>query len=151
MEFDWDAANVAHIARHGITPEECEEAYWNAPDGDRGAGKEARTPQAVPGGDQRGHAADVRDRRTQGQDPVRHRAPDAHETTGDLPGGRNDASQDQDSGVPIGKGRSRVVGRASGGRYGAVPEGEEGREDQAAARDPRGYQIHDDPAADRRY
>ena len=26
MEFDWDAANVAHIARHGITPKECEEA-----------------------------------------------------------------------------------------------------------------------------
>jgi uncharacterized DUF497 family protein len=31
MEFDWDAANVAHIARHGIAPEECEEAYWNGP------------------------------------------------------------------------------------------------------------------------
>jgi hypothetical protein len=31
MEFDWDAANVEHIARHGITPEECEEAYWNGP------------------------------------------------------------------------------------------------------------------------
>src|ERR1035437_3747438 len=87
MEFDLDAGNVAHIARHGITPEECEEAYWNAPDGDRGPGTEARAQQAVPGGDQRGQAADVRDRRTQGQDPVRHRAPDAHETTADLPGG----------------------------------------------------------------
>jgi len=31
MDFDWDAANVAHIARHGITPEECEEAYRNGP------------------------------------------------------------------------------------------------------------------------
>jgi hypothetical protein len=31
MEFDWDAANVAHIALHRITPEECEEAYWNGP------------------------------------------------------------------------------------------------------------------------
>jgi len=31
MEFDWDAANVAHIAQHGITPEECEEAYENGP------------------------------------------------------------------------------------------------------------------------
>jgi uncharacterized protein len=31
MEFEWDAANVAHIARHGITPEEREEAYWNGP------------------------------------------------------------------------------------------------------------------------
>lgn len=31
MEFDWDAANVSHIARHGITPEECEEAYRNGP------------------------------------------------------------------------------------------------------------------------
>jgi uncharacterized DUF497 family protein len=31
MEFDWDAANVAPIVQHGITPEECEEAYWNGP------------------------------------------------------------------------------------------------------------------------
>jgi uncharacterized DUF497 family protein len=31
MEFDRDAANVAHIARHGISPEECEEAYCNGP------------------------------------------------------------------------------------------------------------------------
>ena len=31
MKFDWDRANVAHIARHGITPEECEEAYRNGP------------------------------------------------------------------------------------------------------------------------
>lgn len=26
MEFDWNAANVGHIARHGITPQEAEEA-----------------------------------------------------------------------------------------------------------------------------
>jgi len=31
MLFDWDAANVAHIARHGITSTECEEAYYNGP------------------------------------------------------------------------------------------------------------------------
>ena len=31
MAFDWDAANVGHIARHGVTPEECEEAYGNGP------------------------------------------------------------------------------------------------------------------------
>ena len=31
MEFDWDEANVSHIARHGITPRECEEAYRNGP------------------------------------------------------------------------------------------------------------------------
>src|ERR1035437_8128899 len=150
MEFDWDAANVAHIARHGITPEECEEAYRKAPDGDRGPGTEARAPQAVPGGDQRGQAADVGDHRTQGQ----IRFVTAHprpRNDGRPTGERNDASQDQDSELQIGKGRSRVVGRASGGGYGAVPEGEEGREDQAAAGDPRGYQIHDDPAADRRY
>ncbi len=24
--FDWDAANIGHIARHGVTPEEAEEA-----------------------------------------------------------------------------------------------------------------------------
>ena len=29
MTFDWDAGNVEHIAQHGITPEECEEAYRN--------------------------------------------------------------------------------------------------------------------------
>jgi hypothetical protein len=26
MIFDWEAANVEHIARHGVTSEECEEA-----------------------------------------------------------------------------------------------------------------------------
>lgn len=31
MEFDWDAANTEHVARHGITIEECEEAYYNGP------------------------------------------------------------------------------------------------------------------------
>ena len=31
MEFDWDAANEQHIARHGIGPEECEQAYANGP------------------------------------------------------------------------------------------------------------------------
>jgi len=31
MDFEWDEANIAHIARHGITPEECEEAYRNGP------------------------------------------------------------------------------------------------------------------------
>jgi len=31
MEFDWDAANVEHIARHQVTPVECEEAYRNGP------------------------------------------------------------------------------------------------------------------------
>ena len=29
MEFDWDAANVEHVARHGVTTQECEEAYRN--------------------------------------------------------------------------------------------------------------------------
>ncbi len=31
MEFDWDAANLKHIARHGITPEEAEEAVLIEP------------------------------------------------------------------------------------------------------------------------
>jgi uncharacterized DUF497 family protein len=31
MVFDWNAANAEHIARHGVTPEECEEAYRNGP------------------------------------------------------------------------------------------------------------------------
>jgi uncharacterized protein len=31
MVFDWDSANVEHIARHRITPNECEEAYRNGP------------------------------------------------------------------------------------------------------------------------
>jgi uncharacterized protein len=29
--FDWDEANVAHIAKHGVTPEEAEEALSLAP------------------------------------------------------------------------------------------------------------------------
>jgi uncharacterized DUF497 family protein len=31
MIFDWDAANVEHIAQHGVTSDECEEAYRNGP------------------------------------------------------------------------------------------------------------------------
>jgi uncharacterized DUF497 family protein len=31
MFFDCDAANVGHIARHMVTPRECEEAYRNGP------------------------------------------------------------------------------------------------------------------------
>ncbi len=30
-EFDWDDANAGHIARHGVTPEEVEQAYTNHP------------------------------------------------------------------------------------------------------------------------
>jgi len=29
--FDWDEANITHIARHGITPEEAEQAMRNDP------------------------------------------------------------------------------------------------------------------------
>jgi uncharacterized DUF497 family protein len=31
MTFDWDESNIARIARHGISPAECEEAYQNGP------------------------------------------------------------------------------------------------------------------------
>ncbi|MBI4873194.1 MAG: BrnT family toxin [Acidobacteria bacterium] len=31
MEFDWDAANIDHIAKHEISTEECEQAYHNGP------------------------------------------------------------------------------------------------------------------------
>jgi hypothetical protein len=31
IEFEWDAANTAHIARHGITPREAEQAMVNDP------------------------------------------------------------------------------------------------------------------------
>ncbi len=30
-KFDWDEANVAHIAKHGVTPEEAEQAVEIAP------------------------------------------------------------------------------------------------------------------------
>ena len=29
--FDWDRANITHIARHGVTPEEAEKALSNEP------------------------------------------------------------------------------------------------------------------------
>jgi uncharacterized DUF497 family protein len=29
--FEWDDANIEHIARHGITPEEAEQAMLNGP------------------------------------------------------------------------------------------------------------------------
>lgn len=31
VEFDWDEANIGHIARHGITPDEAEEVILNDP------------------------------------------------------------------------------------------------------------------------
>ena len=30
-KFDWDNQNTGHIARHGVTPEEVEQAFANAP------------------------------------------------------------------------------------------------------------------------
>lgn len=30
-EFEWDAANIEHIARHGVTPEEAEQVLANDP------------------------------------------------------------------------------------------------------------------------
>ena len=30
-KFDWDEANTGHIARHGVTPEEVEQAFANHP------------------------------------------------------------------------------------------------------------------------
>jgi uncharacterized DUF497 family protein len=31
IEFDWDEANLRHVARHGVTPEEAEEVVANDP------------------------------------------------------------------------------------------------------------------------
>ena len=31
LKFEWDAANVTHIARHKVTPKEAEEALLNDP------------------------------------------------------------------------------------------------------------------------
>ena len=31
MEFDWDDANIGHIGRHGVSPEEVEQALANKP------------------------------------------------------------------------------------------------------------------------
>jgi hypothetical protein len=31
LEFDWDEANIAHIARHGVKPHEAEEVILNEP------------------------------------------------------------------------------------------------------------------------
>lgn len=31
MKFDWDEANISHIARHGITPAEAEQVVLNEP------------------------------------------------------------------------------------------------------------------------
>jgi uncharacterized DUF497 family protein len=30
-DFDWDDVNRDHIARHGATPDEAEQVYWNDP------------------------------------------------------------------------------------------------------------------------
>jgi len=31
ISFDWDEANMGHIARHGVTPEEAQEVFANGP------------------------------------------------------------------------------------------------------------------------
>jgi uncharacterized protein len=31
MDFDWDPANIEHIARHNVTPEEAEQVIQNDP------------------------------------------------------------------------------------------------------------------------
>jgi uncharacterized DUF497 family protein len=31
LEFDWDEANISHIARHGVTPQEAEQVIRNLP------------------------------------------------------------------------------------------------------------------------
>jgi uncharacterized DUF497 family protein len=31
LVFDWDEANVAHVARHNVTPEEVEQVFTNDP------------------------------------------------------------------------------------------------------------------------
>jgi uncharacterized protein len=31
LVFDWDEANVAHVARHNVTPEEVEQVFSNDP------------------------------------------------------------------------------------------------------------------------
>lgn len=31
MDFQWDEANIGHIARHGITAEEAEEVFYGDP------------------------------------------------------------------------------------------------------------------------
>lgn len=31
LEFDWDDANIAHIAAHGVTPAQAEEVIRNSP------------------------------------------------------------------------------------------------------------------------
>lgn len=44
MNFDWDDANVDHIAEHGVVPDEAEDVLYNAPLllGERLEGDEAR-------------------------------------------------------------------------------------------------------------
>lgn len=29
LEFEWDEANIAHIAKHGVLPKEVEEAFFD--------------------------------------------------------------------------------------------------------------------------
>ncbi len=31
LKFDWDDANAGHVAKHGVTPEEVEQAFANDP------------------------------------------------------------------------------------------------------------------------
>ena len=47
--FDWDEHNTAHIARHGVTPEEAEEAVLNGPSDQEIALRQGETRRAAIG------------------------------------------------------------------------------------------------------
>src|ERR1039457_1628883 len=105
MIFDWDAANVDHIARHGVTSTECEEAY-------------CKRPLVIK------HQKRKRERRrlclgeTNNGRLLTFVVTERQEKT--------DANQQRRSQIQIGEARSAMVGCPSRGRYGAFSEGEKG-------------------------
>src|ERR1035438_7754720 len=94
MVFDWDAANVGHIARHRVTPAECEEAYRNGPIVIERQRRKHQRRRLCLGETNKGRLLTfvVTERRG----PLRHRPSNASDAARDLSGEKYDG-QDQDS------------------------------------------------------
>src|ERR1700722_5188350 len=85
MIFDWDAANVDHVARHGLTSTDCEEAYSNRSLVIKRQKRKRERRRLCLGETNNGRLLTFVVRRATGQNSIRHGLPDASANARDLP------------------------------------------------------------------
>src|ERR1022692_877390 len=134
------------IARHGITPKECEEAYRNAPLVIERQRRRHERRRLCLGETNRGRLVTFVVMERRGKIPDYHSVPHArraaaHKTR------KNNGGQATNTGIQVGKGGGRVVGCTSRGHHGTFPAGQEGRQDQEATHSSRSHQTNHHPYA----